>query len=140
MILTGVLYFIVAIINSIVLVYALKLFCNLESSWRPSLRSRLTDQRASRYLEMHKLILLKKSQDAEQKPLIKEPKISAKQDEFKEGINKFLAEDGEQDVAEERKMIHNMEEEKKKKKKKKKKQKMPTKKKKVEYEKINQNE
>ena len=52
MLVTGILYFIIVLINAVVLVYSLKLFCNLEEKWRPSLRSKFSDDRASRYIEV----------------------------------------------------------------------------------------
>ena len=52
MIITGLLYLLIVFINSIVLVYSLKLFCNLEETWRPSLRSKFSDTRATRYIEV----------------------------------------------------------------------------------------
>jgi hypothetical protein len=52
MLVTGLLYFLIVIINAVVLVYSMKLFCNLEEKWRPALRSKLSDTRASRYIEV----------------------------------------------------------------------------------------
>jgi hypothetical protein len=52
MLTTGLLYLLIVIINSIVLIYSLKLFCNLETKWRPTLRSKFSDSRAFRYIEV----------------------------------------------------------------------------------------
>ena len=53
MLVTGMLYLIVAFVNAVVLVYSLKLFCNLETKWRPTLRSKFSDLRANRYIEVN---------------------------------------------------------------------------------------
>ena len=62
MIVTGLLYLLITLINAVVLFYSLKLFCNLEEKWRPTLRSKFSDIRASRYIEV-KISLLRCTKD-----------------------------------------------------------------------------